>query len=81
MIFDVLGVAGVLMVLCAYFLLVAERVRESGPAYIGANILGSALILVSLSHRFNLAATVMQAAWIAITLIGVLFRKRPAGKN
>ena len=81
MIYDVLGVVGVLMVLGAYFLLVAERVRETGPAYIGANILGSGPLLVSPSHRFNLAATVMQAAWIAITLVGVLFRKRANNKN
>lgn len=81
MIFDALGVAGVLMVLGAYFLLVAENVRETGPAYIGANILGSSLILVSLAHHFNLAATVTQAAWIAITLVGVLFRKRSNDKN
>ncbi len=81
MIFDVLGIVGVLMVLCAYFLLVSERIRETGPAYLGANILGSSLILVSLAHHFNLAATVMQSAWIAITLIGVLFRKRSNNKN
>lgn len=81
MIPDVLGVVGVLMVLGAYFLLVSERVRETGPLYTGANILGSALILVSLARHFNLAATVMQAAWIAITLIGILFRRSPKAKN
>lgn len=81
MIYDVLGIAGVLMVLGAYFLLVAERMRETGFTYLGANILGSSLILVSLAHHFNLAATVMQAAWIAITLIGVLFRKHSNNKN
>lgn len=75
MIYDALGVLGVLMVLGAFFLLVSERVRETGPYYVGANILGSALILVSLAHDFNLAATVMQASWIAITLVGVLFRR------
>jgi len=80
-IYDVLGVAGVLMVLGAYFLLVTERMRETGRAYVGVNILGSSLILVSLAHHFNLAATVMQAAWIAITLVGVLFRKRASNKN
>lgn len=80
MIYELLGVAGVLMVLGMYFLLVSERVRESGPGYVGANILGSALILVSLAHRFNLAATVMQAAWIAITLVGVLCRRPREGR-
>lgn len=81
MIYDVLGVAGVVIVLAAYFLLVAERMRENGVTYLGANILGSALILVSLAHHFNLAATVMQASWIAITLIGLFFRKHSNNKN
>ena len=81
MIYDVLGVAGVVMVLAAYFLLVTERVRETGPAYLGANILGSSLIWVSLAHHYNRPETVMQAAGIAITLVGVLFRKRSNKKN
>jgi len=76
MIFDVLGVLGVVMVLGCFFALVAERMRESGPAYLALNILGSALILVSLARHFNLAATIMQGAWIAITLAGILFRRR-----
>lgn len=75
MIHQALGVLGVLMLLGAYFLLVTERMRETEPAYIGLNILGSALILFSLAHHFNLAATIMQAAWITITLIGVLMRQ------
>ncbi|MGH8427214.1 MAG: CBU_0592 family membrane protein [Gammaproteobacteria bacterium] len=75
MIQEALGVAGVLMVLSAYFLLVSERMRETGLAYLGLNILGSALILVSLAQHFNLAATVMQAAWIAITLAGIFLRR------
>ncbi|MGH8128047.1 MAG: CBU_0592 family membrane protein [Gammaproteobacteria bacterium] len=76
MIYEVLGVIGVILVLGAFFTLVSERMRESDPAYLGLNILGSALILVSLAHHFNLAATIMQAAWIAITLVGTLFRRR-----
>ena len=75
MIQEVLGVAGVLMVLGAYFLLVAERLRETEPVYLALNVLGAALILVSLVQHFNLAATIMQAAWIAITLAGVLLRR------
>lgn len=76
MIFDALGVLGVVMVLGCFFALVSERMRENGAAYLALNILGSALILVSLAHNFNLAATIMQGAWIAITLAGMLFRRR-----
>lgn len=76
MIHQSLGIAGVLMVLGGYYLLVSERLRETDALYLGLNILGSALILVSLARDFNLPATVMQAAWIAITVAGALFRRR-----
>ncbi len=76
MIQQALGIVGVLMLLGAYFLLVSEKMRESEPAYIGFNILGSVLILISLTRDFNLAATLMQTCWIAITLAGALLRRR-----
>jgi len=78
MIPETLGVVGVAMVLTGYFLLVSGRLRERDPRYLGLNILGSALILVSLAHRFNLAATVMQGAWIAITIYGAVFPRKRA---
>lgn len=79
MIYDATGVAGVVLVLGAYFLLIAGRLQETDTVYLGVNILGSALILASLGHRFNLAATVLQAAWIAITLGGALRRRGRRG--
>lgn len=79
MISELLGILGVVMVLSGYFLLVAERLRESDSSYLGLNVLGSALILVSLARHFNLAATIMQAAWILISVAGALRRRRPAG--
>lgn len=74
MIHQALGVAGVVMVLAGYYLLVSERLHETDALYLGLNILGSGLILVSLARNFNLPATIMQAAWIAITVAGALFR-------
>lgn len=76
MIQQALGIAGVVMVLGAYFLLVSERLYETSTLYVGLNILGSGMILASLAHRFNLPATVLQGAWIAITIAGALFRRR-----
>lgn len=76
MIYEVLGIIGVLLIIGAFFALVSERMRETGSTYLGLNILGSALILVSLAQHFNLAATLMQGAWIAITLAGIFFRRR-----
>lgn len=77
MIHTALGIIGALMILSGYFLLISERMRETAPTYLGLNILGAALILVSLAQQFNLAATIMQAAWIVITIAGALLRPRP----
>lgn len=76
MIPELLGILGVAMVLGGYFLLVSVRLEETDSRYLGLNILGSALILVSLVYRFNLAATVLQAAWIVITLLGIRRRRQ-----
>ena len=76
MIYTALGIIGALMILGAYYLLVSERMHETSPTYLGLNVLGAALILVSLSQQFNLAATIMHSAWIVITLAGALLRRR-----
>jgi len=36
------------------------------------NLIGAVLLLISLSVKFNLAAFVLEAAWGAIALIGVV---------
>jgi paired small multidrug resistance pump len=69
---DVVGMAGVGCVLAAYFLLQSGRLPATAPAYSWLNIAGSAAILVSLGHAFNLASFVIQVAWIAISAWGLL---------
>ncbi len=76
---ELLGILGVVMVLGGYFLIVSSRLEETDSRYLGLNILGSVLILVSLAYRFNLAATVLQAAWTGITLLGILRRRWSRG--
>ena len=41
------------------------------------NALGSAGILFSLAFRFNLSATLIEAAWFAISVYGLV--RRPPG--
>ena len=45
-----------------------------------ANLVGASLLLISLSVKFNLAAFVLEAAWGAIALIGLIgaLRQRSA---
>ncbi len=69
---DVLGGIGVLFILLAYLLLQLERVSPTRPPYLLANGLGSFLILVSLVNEFNLSAFVMEAAWLLISVYGLM---------
>jgi hypothetical protein len=80
--FDVCGMVGVALVLAAYALLTAGRLVAQGAVYLLLNLAGSAAILVSLTQAFNLSAFVIQIAWIAISIYGLLraWRGRRAGQ-
>lgn len=69
---DYAGLAGVAMVLLAFLGLQAGRLRGDGILYQLLNLFGAALVLVSLVRAFNLSAFVIQVAWIAISLYGIV---------
>jgi hypothetical protein len=48
-----------------------------------ANLVGAALLLISLTVHFNIAVTILEGAWGAIALIGFLveLRRRIRGRN
>lgn len=69
---NVIGIAGVLMVLSAYFLLQINRLRSDRFFFSLCNLIGSVLILVSLCYHFNLASFVIEVAWLGISFFGVL---------
>lgn len=77
--FDFVGLAGVLFVLAAFFLLQAGKLGAYSLGYQLANLFGAIFILVSLYHAPNVAAILLQLAWIAISLYG-LWRARFAPK-
>ncbi len=69
---NVLGSIGVVFVLAAYLLLQLERLSATRPPYLIANGLGAFLILVSLMNEFNLSAFVIEAAWLLISVYGLI---------
>lgn len=69
---DIIGTAGAAMILVSYFLLQMERLSGTDLAYSAINGVGAALILVSLSVEFNLSAFIVEAFWLAISLLGVV---------
>jgi hypothetical protein len=70
--YDWIGILGTLMVLGAFFLLQAGKIHGNRLAYQLLNLLGAAGVLVSLSGKFNIAVFLLEAAWIAISVYGIV---------
>jgi hypothetical protein len=69
---DGAGLAGVALILLAYAAATAGRLDPRRAPALIANLLGSLLILFSLlTDKFNLSASVMEAAWGVVALAGL----------
>ena len=60
------------MVLGAFFLLQAGRLHGTGLVYQLLNLFGATGVLVSLLGTFNLSVFLLEAAWIAVSLYGIM---------
>jgi hypothetical protein len=69
---DVVGVAGVLLILAAYAAATAGRLDVRRAPSLLANLVGALLILLSLSVDFNLSAALMEGTWALVALIGLI---------
>ena len=78
---DLIGYAGVFMVLVAYTLLQARRMDGNGLAYPLVNLVGAILILISLFYKPNMPAIVMEAAWAVVSIVGIFFAFRARKKR
>jgi paired small multidrug resistance pump len=70
--FDWIGLLGVAVMLWAFFLLQAGKLRGDAFVYQLLNALGAAAVLLSLIHDFNLSAFVIESCWVAISVYGML---------
>jgi hypothetical protein len=77
---DLVGNAGVLLILGCYLFAQSGRVDINRPTYSLLNGAGALLILVSLIHNFNLSSFIIEIAWLAISAYGLLrwYRNRSA---
>ena len=74
--FDWAGLFGVALILFAYFLLQAGRLRGNALPYQLMNAFGALTLLISLLYAFNLSAFVMEAAWLAVSIYGIARGRR-----
>jgi hypothetical protein len=77
---DVLGNIGVLLILGTYAALQAGRIGADAMAYSVCNALGAGLITLSLLFEFNLSAFVVEAAWVAVSVYGIVRVARRRGR-
>lgn len=70
--YDIVGTLGVVIILAAYFLLQVGRIHISGLGYSVANLIGAALITVSLLFEFNFSAFLIEVCWMLISIVGII---------
>lgn len=68
---DLVGNAGVAMIVGTYFLVQIRRMSATQLPYIVLNGLGAACILYSLAFDFNMSAFLIELIWLLISLIGL----------
>jgi predicted membrane protein len=75
--FDWVGFAGVTLIVIAYFLVQAGRLRGDHMANQVLNALGALAVMVSLVFgTFNFPAFVLEAIWLAVSMYGMIWGAR-----
>ena len=69
---DIGGVIGVLMMLVAYALAQVGKMQVDRLPSLLMNLIGSLLVLASLTVKFNLSAALMEGAWALVALFGLV---------
>ena len=71
-VFQLIGIAGFIFYMLSYGLLQLGKISGQGYVYVLLNMAAASLVLISLVEQFNLASVLIQLAWIAISIIGLL---------
>ena len=66
---DWVGLVGVVITLTAFLLLQAGRLHGTGFIY---QAIGAAAVVLSLFFNCNLSAFIVEAAWVAISIYGMV---------
>ena len=70
--FDAAGLVGVVLILLAYAGAQLQKLDATQPPALLMNLVGSILVLASLTQAFNLSAAVVEGAWALIALFGLV---------
>ena len=67
---NVVGLAGVTLVVVSYFLLQIGKLRVEQLRYSLVNAIASILVLISLAAHWNLSSAIIEGFWLLISLYG-----------
>jgi paired small multidrug resistance pump len=72
MIYDIVGIIGVILILAAFFLLQIGKLNARDFLYSLLNLFGALGILISLIQAWNLSAFLIEMAWTLISIYGLI---------
>ena len=79
--YQIIGFAGFLAYMASFAGLQFGLMRGDSATFAWCNIIGAALVLISLTHAFNLASALIQISWIIIGLGGLARRSYLAARQ
>ena len=68
---DFVGNIGVVLIIVAFYLNVAEKIKSTDRSYNTLNLVGSILLLTSLIYKPNLSNIIIEIIWGVISLMGL----------
>jgi len=68
---DFIGNIGVILIIVAFYLNVAEKIKSTDRTYNLLNLIGSILLLTSLLYKPNLSNIIIEIIWGGISLMGL----------
>ena len=79
--FDCAGVVGFGLYVLNYTLLSLNRLTSNSQIYFALNLIAASLVLLGLTHSFNLASALIQGFWIVLSLTALVLRRSPAQRT
>ena len=68
---DFVGNIGLILIIAAFYLNVAEKIKSTDRSYNLLNLIGSILLLTSLIYKPNLSNIIIEIIWGGISLMGL----------
>jgi hypothetical protein len=73
---NVIGVIGFSLYVMNYCLFTFHRLTSHSKLYFVINLMAASMVLIGLTHSFNLAAALIQLFWIVISTTAIIVRLR-----